>query len=161
MNNFVGHVPVHLFGERVALGTDGFPADMFEEARTGFFKNQDMRFGIQDARFKIQDVDFAGLLQGGQGLISEIFKQEFGTLQQGSAADFTVLDYQPPTPVTKENVGGHFLFGMRSANVESVMVNGKWIVWNRQLPGIDVQDVMARATKAAKKLWKNMERLKA
>ena len=29
MNNAVGYAPVHLFGERTAIGTDGFPADMF------------------------------------------------------------------------------------------------------------------------------------
>ncbi|TAK59825.1 MAG: putative aminohydrolase SsnA [Bacteroidetes bacterium] len=180
MNNFVGHAPVHLLGERVALGTDGFPADMFEEARTGFFKNRDMRYEIWDVGKKFQvsgfksqgkmlegrgskfekeqihDVNLVGLLQGGQRLVSEIFKQDFGGLEKGSLADLLVLDYQSPTPMTKENLGGHFLFGMRSSMVESVMVNGKWIVWNRELPGVDVQSVIEKSAKIAKRLWEKM-----
>ncbi|MBI5216926.1 MAG: putative aminohydrolase SsnA [Ignavibacteriae bacterium] len=166
MNNAVGYAPVHLFGERVALGTDGFPGDMFEEARTAFFKSKDMRYESWDMNRKThspftthQSPDFSKLATGGQTLISEIFQQKFGTLNAGSVADLLVLDYQSPTPVTKENLAGHFLFGMRSANVESVMVGGKWIVWNRQFPGIEVESIMNKARKSAKKLWERLRKL--
>ncbi len=163
MNNFVGHAPVHLLGDRVALGTDGFPADMFEEARTGFFKNQDMRYGMWDVNHtkrssskKIQDVSFTGLLQGGQRLVSEKFNVPFGTLHKGSVADLVVIDYQPPTPMTSDNVAGHFLFGMRSSMVDSVMISGKWILWNRVFPGLDVDAVMRKAAGVTAKLWEKM-----
>ncbi|MBI3195171.1 MAG: putative aminohydrolase SsnA [Ignavibacteriae bacterium] len=163
MNNAVGHAPLQLFGERSALGTDGFPADMFEEGRTGFFKNQDMRYGMLDMSRKTQSSitthqspDFSLLVTGGQKLVSEIFQEKFGTLREGSVADLMVLDYQSPTPMTKENLAGHFLFGMRSSHVESVMVGGKWIVWNREFPGIDVESIMSKARISAMKLWKRM-----
>ncbi len=170
MNNFVGHAPIHLLGERTALGTDGFPADMFEEARSGFFKNNDMRYGMwdvsskkQDMRYgigdmsdKIQNVSFTGLLQGGQRLVSEKFNEEFGTLRKGSVADLVVVDYESPTPMTSDNVAGHFLFGMRSSMVDSVMINGNWILWNREFPGIDVAQVMKKAAVVTKRLWGKM-----
>ena len=38
MNNGVGRTPLARLGERVALGTDGIGADMFEESRSGFFR---------------------------------------------------------------------------------------------------------------------------
>ncbi len=41
MNNQVGYAPISKFGDRVALGTDGIGADMFEEARFAFFKGRD------------------------------------------------------------------------------------------------------------------------
>jgi putative selenium metabolism protein SsnA len=151
MNNRVGYAPLHLFGDRVGLGTDGFPADMFEESKMGFYKRQDSR--------QTENVSMVRLLQNGQKVLSEIFNKKFGTIQKGSPADIVVLDYQPPTPMTVENLAGHFLFGMNSSMVESVMINGKWVVKNRVLVGVDVNSVYEKSKKAAKKLWTKMESL--
>ena len=151
MNNRVGYAPLHLFGERVGLGTDGFPADMFEEAKIGFYKRQDSRVD--------ESVNMAQLLQNGQRTISEIFGQKFGSLKKSSPADIVVLDYQPPTPMTVENLAGHFLFGMNSSMVESVMIDGKWVVKNHVLVGFDVESVYEKSKKVAKKLWNKMESL--
>ncbi|MEK6572311.1 MAG: amidohydrolase family protein, partial [Bacteroidota bacterium] len=151
MNNNVGHAPVHLFGDRAALGTDGFPADMFEEARTGFLK-------IQDSGSKVQGVDLTKFLQGGQELASEIFGVTFGTLTNDSVADLLVTDYQPLTSMTEDNLQGHFLFGMRSSMVESVIVGGKWIVKDREVQGVDVTSIVEKSRKVATKLWERMNR---
>ncbi|MBI5021530.1 MAG: putative aminohydrolase SsnA [Ignavibacteriales bacterium] len=151
MNNRVGYAPLHLFGERVSLGTDGFPADMFEESKIGFYKRQDSRAE--------GNVNMAKLLQNGQRTISEIFGQKFGSLKKGSPADIVILDYQPPTPMTVENLAGHFLFGMNSSMVESVMIDGKWVVKNHVLVGFDVESVYEKSKKVAKKLWEKMEKL--
>jgi putative selenium metabolism protein SsnA len=149
MNNAVGHAPVGRFGSRSALGTDGFPADMFEEARYGFFR------GAED-RTKAGGVSFGGLVQGGQRLVGEIFDATFGCVQQGAVADLVVLDYVPPTPLTPANLPGHFLFGMKSSMVESVMVNGRWVVWNRQCVAVDEQSVLRRAQRTAVRLWRRL-----
>jgi putative selenium metabolism protein SsnA len=149
MNNRVGHAPLHLFGERSALGTDGFPPDMFAEAAAGFFGNQ-------EAEGALESVSMTGLLGGGQRAVSGIFGQKFGTLGKGSPADLIVLDYRAPTPMTEENLAGHFLFGMRSSDVESVMVGGRWVVKNRVVVGINLASAYEKAARAAKKLWKKM-----
>jgi putative selenium metabolism protein SsnA len=151
MNNRVGYAPIHLFGKQGALGTDGFPADMFEESKFAFHKRQDSHMP--------QPVDVLSLLDGGQRAVSGIFGGAFGTLAAGAAADLVVLDYQAPTPMTQKNCGGHFLFGMQSSMVESVMTAGKWIVKDRAVVGIDADAVYEKARRAAKKLWKRMEKL--
>jgi putative selenium metabolism protein SsnA len=148
MNNRVGYAPLHLFGERIGLGTDGFPADMFEESKIGFYKRQDS--------LASENVSMTQLLQNGHLLISKIFGKNFGTLSKGSVADLIVLDYQSPTPMTIKNAAGHFLFGMNSSMVESVMIDGKWVVKNRIVVGIDLQSVYEKSTKAAEKLWRRM-----
>jgi len=148
MNNRVGYAPLHLFGERVGLGTDGFPADMFEESKIGFYKRQDSRAH--------ENVNMTQLLQNGQRTISEIFGKKFGSLQKGSPADIVVLDYQQPTPMTVENLAGHFLFGMNSSMVESVMIDGKWVVKNRVLVGFDVESVYEKSKQVARRLWNKM-----
>jgi len=40
--------------------------------------------------------------------------------------------------------------------IQHVIVNGNWIVWNKQVIGIDQDEVMRRAAAAAKKLWGRM-----
>jgi putative selenium metabolism protein SsnA len=158
MNNRVGYAPLHQFGTRAGMGTDGFPADMFEESRIGFYKRQDEK-RIQPGLSSVPDVGMAWLLQNNQLLLSEIFGKKFGKIAKGSPADLVVLDYQSPTSMTKENLAGHFLFGMNASAVESVMIDGKWIVKNRVVVGFDLQSVYEKSAKVAKKLWAKMEKL--
>ena len=149
MNNAVGYAPLNWYGERAALGTDGFPADMFEESKFGYFRNAE-----SDSRAEFSRLPT--MLHNGQHLASEFFGKPFGTLQKGSPADLVVLDYRPPTPLTSRNLLGHFLFGMSSSTVNHVLVSGNWIVWNKQLVGVDEEAVMEKAARVAKKLWGRM-----
>jgi putative selenium metabolism protein SsnA len=149
MNNAVGYAPLARFGGRSALGTDGFPADMFEEAKFGFFRNAESESRTEFSRLPM-------MLQNGQGLVSEFFGRPFGTLEKGSPADLVVLDYNPPTPLHTKNLHGHFLFGMNATTVLHVMIDGSWVLWDRQILGIDEKAVMEKAQKAASKLWKKM-----
>jgi cytosine/adenosine deaminase-related metal-dependent hydrolase len=149
MNNAVGYAPLQWFGEHSALGTDGFPADMFEESKLGFFRNQ-------ESEHKVEFTRLPEMLQAGQQLVSNFFGREFGKLTIGSPADLIVLDYVSPTPLSGSNVVGHFLFGMNSGMVVHTMVNGEWRMWNRELVGIDEEKIMSEAEKATKKLWTRM-----
>jgi putative selenium metabolism protein SsnA len=153
MNNRVGHAPVDRFGKRAALGTDGFPADMIEEARSGFFFARHAR----DAR---RMANMLALLDGGQKLISAQFGDEFGTLKKGSIADLIVLDYVPPTPMHARNLFGHILFGLRSSMVESVMIDGRWVMKNRTISGVNVEEMLMKSRIAAARLWKKMEKIR-
>jgi putative selenium metabolism protein SsnA len=148
MNNKVGVAPVHQFKDRGMIGTDGFPSDMIEEASFAFFKRQDSQ--------QQQKIDYARLISGGQRCVSEIFDMPCGTLENNSVADLIVSDYTAPTPLTKENILGHYLFGMSSANVESVMVGGKWVVQDRTVLGLDIQKIYSEAESKSKKMWIKM-----
>jgi putative selenium metabolism protein SsnA len=151
MHNRVGQAPLGEFGERKALGTDGFPPDMFEELRAAYFRGEEVREGV----------DWVGMLANGHLLVSEIFGRRFGAIRKGAPADLVVLDYQSPTPVTAHNFPSHFLFGFRSSMVESVMVNGRWVVHRRQIPGKNEQELVRGARRAAKRLWSLMDALPA
>jgi putative selenium metabolism protein SsnA len=151
MNNAVGYAPLRWFGPHSAIGTDGFPADMFEESKLGFFRNQ-------ESSQKVGFVRIPEMLCAGQKLASTFFGKQFGSLKVGSTADLIVLAYNSPTPINSSNVLGHFLFGMNSGLVNHVMVDGEWRLWNRELVGIDEEKVMSEATKVAKKLWQRMNK---
>lgn len=148
-NNQVGYAPVAKFGQRLALGTDGIGADMFEEARFAFFKGRDSRSGFTAG-------DWLRVLANNQRLASEMFDAKFGSLDSGCAADLLVLDYQPPTPLTSENLAWHLAFAIGSFSVESVMVNGRFIIKNR-LSAFDDEYLVEHARAATEKLWKKLQ----
>lgn len=149
MNNAVGHAPLQWFGKRSALGTDGFPADMFEEARFGFMRNAETN---QDSPFS----KLPAMMQGGQRLVSEYFGQQVGAFAKRSSADLIVLDYDPPTPLDRGNLQAHVLFGMHASMVRHVMIGGRWVVWNRKPVNVDEEEIREKARRVATKLWKKM-----
>ena len=151
MNNQVGYAPLAKFGERVVLGTDGLGADMFEEARFAFFKGRDGRLGWSADEWR-------RVLANNHRLASEVFGVELGALGVGAAADLIILDYPAPTPLTGENFAWHLVFGLNSAAVESVMVNGRFIVRDGRSP-LDVQDIYDQARKASEKLWAKLQEI--
>ena len=56
-----------------------------------------------------------------------------------------------------DNSSAHFVWGMSSNCVESVMVDGKLVMENRQFPGIDVSAIYARAAKVARRVWEKVD----
>jgi len=151
MNNGVGHAPTAFF-RRAALGTDGIDQDLFAETRAAYLRMRDA--GRPDAAEAALQ-----LLAGGHRLAAAIFGQSFGKLDAGGPADLVLLDYRPPTPLQTNNVAGHLLFGVDRGHVRSVMVGGRWVVRERRVAGVDVEDVYARARAAAASLWERAARL--
>lgn len=151
MNNGVGYAPALRMGSRVALGTDGIDGDMFAEARACYLK-------AREASWQAGPAFAMERLGAGARLVSEMFEEpDLGTLATGAPADLAVLEYEPPTPLTPENLAGHLLFGLSSAYVRDVMVAGKWVVRNRRHQFVDEDELAARCREAAPKLWKRME----
>jgi len=149
--NTIGSAPLIWYGEHSALGTDRYPADMFDEAKFGYFRNGDSDHPAVFSRLP-------GILNNGHRLESEFFGQPCGTLGKDTPADIVVLDYNAPTPLVRQNINGHFLIGMNASMVQHVLIDGNWILWNRQLMGIDEHAVMEKARNVAAKLWKKMNR---
>ncbi len=150
MNNSVGYAPVQNFGERVSLGTDGFPAEMFEESRLAFFKGRDTRNGLGP-------IDYLKFLNAGHQLCSELFGAPFGKIEPGAVADLIFLDYPAPTPLTTENLAGHFLFGMKSEQVTDVMIAGKFVLRQKKVAGIELENVYQKSRDVAVKLWQRLQ----
>ena len=149
MNNHVGYASVLDFGPKAALGTDGLGADMFEEARYAYFKAQDVGRPLPTDRLM-------EMLTGGSRILSEAFQVPVGRLEPGAVADLVMLDGLPPTPLTADNLAGHLLFGWHRGLVESVMVDGRWVMRKRRFVTIDVDAVHAAAREAAGRLWSAM-----
>jgi cytosine/adenosine deaminase-related metal-dependent hydrolase len=81
-----------------------------------------------------------------------------GALRRGAAADLVVMDYPQMTPLTSENAAWHFVFGMSAASVESVMIDGRFVLRERRF-AFDVADVYERIREASEKLWDGLQKL--
>jgi putative selenium metabolism protein SsnA len=150
MNNNVGYQQLLPQIARPVLGTDGMGSDMLEEIKFAYFKHC-------DAGGVLTPQHFMQMLDNSQQIIGKIFKgRRFGLVEEGCTADLIMLDYQAPTPLSYENLAGHAVFGMASASVESVLINGNFVMRERELLTADEEAVKAAGREAARTLWQKM-----
>ena len=153
MNNSIGRARVAELGERVALGTDGIGADMFEESRTAYFRlrEDDPAAGI--------DWPLARLAESAR-LAGRIFGEPLlGTLEPGAPADLVVLDYAAPAPMSDSTLAGHWVFGLSARHVRDVMTAGEWVVLDRRLTRADGRVLAAEAVGQARRLWSRLDEI--
>jgi cytosine/adenosine deaminase-related metal-dependent hydrolase len=141
MQNAVGYADPKTLGPRVALGTDGMDADLFTEARVAHLR-------AREAYGPAGGIDAVALLANSRRLADFALGD--------STADWIVLDYDPPTPLSAANLAGHVLFGLGSRHVRDVVVNGEVVVRDRQHVRVDAARVRARAREEAARLWRRM-----
>ena len=149
MNNGVGYNAFLDEIDTVCVGTDGIGSDTLEEVKFAYFKHR-------DAGGKLGPGDFIRFLQNGNILVSRCFDDLFGRLAEGYKADLTILRYVPPTPFHADNLAGHVIFGMRSMDVHSAMVNGAFVLEDGMLRK-PVVDLYEEATASAAELWRRMD----
>lgn len=152
LNNGVGRAPVAAFGSRAALGTDGIDHDMFSESRTAYFRGREEDLSAYAEQY-------ASLLARGAELIGEHFSAPFGRLDPGAAADLIILAYDPPTPLTEQNLAWHWMFGMASHLVRGLLVGGEWVIKDGEFCNVDEEKIRAVARDQASSLWQKMEAL--
>lgn len=151
MNNSVGHSPFNHVGSGVALGTDGIGGDMFTESQVGWFRAREGDIGtpLDWPLARLADgARFAGRVHG---------EPLLGTLRADAPADLVVLDYPTPTPVTADNLVGHWAFGLSSAQVRDVLVAGELVVEDRRSTRVDELEVAAAGAAEAERLWARMD----
>jgi cytosine/adenosine deaminase-related metal-dependent hydrolase len=142
LQNAVGYANVATLGPRVALGTDGMDGDLFAEARAAHLRGRDA-YGPQGG------IDAVGLVAVSGRLADEALGRR--------GEDWVVLDYDPPTPLSAENLAGHFLFGLGARHVRDVVAGGEVIVEGGKSTRLDEGEVRARGREEAARLWRRME----
>jgi putative selenium metabolism protein SsnA len=151
MNNAVGHAPLGLLGDRVALGTDGIGADMLAESKAGFFRAREA------------DADpgpgwpLDRLARSAQVAGQAFGEPRLGRLGPGAPADLAVLAYEPPTPLDAGSLAGHWLYGLDARQVRDVVVAGQLVVADRRLVRADQDELAAKAAAGAARLWRRLD----
>ena len=149
MNNGVGYTSVAKLAKLPLLGTDGIGADMWREAQTAEFKSHDAGLPIPfggSLKMLAQSARFA----------SKYLGVKLGVLEPGAAADLVLTNYRPATPITAENLAGHFLFAMGPEFVRDVMIGGWWVMRKGHVVTCDETAVRARSVLVARGLHERM-----
>jgi putative selenium metabolism protein SsnA len=152
MGNAVGCAPVLTMlrrGVTVGLGTDGYTCDMLES-----FKVANMLHKHHHGNPSLAWTEAPAMLFHYNPTIADaFFPRSLGRLAKGCYADMIIVDYDPPTPLNELNVDGHILFGMSGRAVATAIINGRVIMEERRMVGIDEERTCARARELSHKLW--------
>ncbi len=135
-------------GILTGLGTDGYTHDMFESYKAA---NVLHKHSLCDANAAWSEVP-AMLFEGNAKIANRYFETPLGVLREGAAADVVVADYDPPTPMHAGNINSHMLFGLSGSKIVTTMCNGRVLMKDRELLGIDEAKAMADCRQAAKEL---------
>ena len=141
-NNNVGATGYTGLTDNVMLGTDGMHSDMLRSAKAAYLVGQNTEGVSPDqmyARFRnvhrfIEAVDSEG----------------------DGANNLVILDYDSPTQITTENFSGHFIYGLESSHVLSVIAQGKVIVEERRITSVDEAEILAFAREQGLRLWQKL-----
>lgn len=156
MGNAVGCPPaIRMFDEYqilMGLGTDGYTNDLFESLKVGNLIHKHYLVDPQAGNVEIP----AMLFQNNPQMANRQFKTKLGVLQPEAAADVIIAQYSGPTPMTKDNYGGHLLMGMNGMNITHTMINGELKMKNREVIGVDEEKVWADAQQQASDLWRRI-----
>jgi cytosine/adenosine deaminase-related metal-dependent hydrolase len=149
MNNGVGYAPVEHFPDRTALGTDGIGADLFSELQSAWFRAQEAGVSWSPNRW-------LQCLSRGADLAGDRLGVRLGRIERGAAADLVFLDPVPGPPLSDENLAAAFIFRLSAAAVRDVVVDGNWLLRDRQPTGLSASEIDARAMATAPRLWERM-----
>lgn len=132
-------------GILTGLGTDGYTHDMIESYKVANILHKHHLCDANAAWGEVPQM----LFDGNAKIANRYFKKPLGVLKEGAAADVIVMDYIPRTPMTADNCNSHILFGMTGRSVVTTMGNGKVLMKDRILTGIDEAKVMADCRQAS------------
>ena len=82
----------------------------------------------------------------------------YPTTKDDPPVEYPTGDGQPmaETPLHRDNVFGHLLFGISNAPVDSLIVNGRYVLREGRCVKVDEREVAAKAAARAKALWQRI-----
>lgn len=141
----------------VSLGTDSpcsnNTADMFETMKAtallhkGVNKNPTLTPAKQ--------VLTMATIEGAKALSWE---NEIGSIEVGKKADLTIIDFNKPHLCPLYNEISHLIYAAKSADVNTVIINGKIVMENRHPTTIKIEEIMEMAEKAKTNLLERLAR---
>ncbi len=141
-------------GVPILMGTDGMHGNPGRTLKNYFLlmRNKGLSF---DLAFKYVVKTYFDQL----AFVRRYFN-DFPNLAVGDRADFTVWDYVPPTPITKNNFWGHYIYGVLERPAQSVLREGNFILKNKKMTMINEDAVNKEIYIQGERLSKKFSRIK-
>lgn len=141
-NNGVGSFSEKGIGDNLLIGTDGMHSDMLRSVKAAFLTSQAIdgtslsriykRF--REAHLYLKDKQFKG----------------------DNSNNLVIINYDSPTEINKDNFLGHFIYGINSNHIETVISSGKIVMKEGIIRNVDEKDVLEYSKKMGKSLWKKL-----
>lgn len=152
-NNAVGIPDMVKFVENnviTGLGTDAMTLNMLEEARTALWLSH-----LKKSNPSIGFKQLINVMKNNVLIANKYFKG-IGEIAPGKPADIVIFDYNPSTPLTKNNFFAHLIFGISQSYCRDVICNGKILMKDRRLNFIDEKEIFEKSRRIAQKLWEHI-----
>jgi putative selenium metabolism protein SsnA len=155
MNNAVGAFDLAGFLDRgvlTGLGTDGLGCNLLAELFTAGLLQKHSQGDVLAGGFpQLERLLFVN----NPAIAERLLGAGTGRIAPGAQADIVLLDYVPPTPLVRDTLLGHLLFGVavHSLRVSDLWVAGRAILRNGRFVEIDEAQAYAHAREAAHGLW--------
>ncbi len=152
MNNAVGCPPVLRMLEKgllVGLGTDAYTNDMFESMKVANILLAHNACDPTKGFGETLELQF----KNNPKILAKYFQKPLGVIEKGAYADIITLDYDPITPFTKDNWGGHSLFGFTGKIVNDTIINGEFVMKDKIITKLDQEAIHAKSREMVKEIW--------
>ncbi len=126
--------------ERVMLGTDGLHGDMLRSLRAAYLAGQAAGgLGCDRAWAALWNAD-------------RYLAAHHPAARRGN--DVVLFDYDPPTPLTADNLPGHACFALDARHVRTVIAGGRVVLHEGRFTSIDEHATLAYCREQAGRLWR-------
>jgi 5-methylthioadenosine/S-adenosylhomocysteine deaminase len=135
----------------IANGTDNNTSDMFEVMRMALVTERIRR---NDATPGLQPQPEDMLQDATLGSAQAVRQTKFlGSLEVGKKADILILDTQRIHLVPAVRIVSAWINNGQPSDIESVMVDGKFVLRNRKILTMDEDSIIAQADKVGRRIW--------
>ncbi len=138
-------------GVRLALGTDTFPSDMIANIRMGSYISRILEGSTQDCTFA--DYFRSATLGGAQALN----RPDLGRLAPGAKADIIIIDMSGFHLGVHDDPIRTFMLSGSGRDVRTSIINGKVVMQDHQIPGVDLEALQPKAQAYYQKLRKSYQ----
>jgi cytosine/adenosine deaminase-related metal-dependent hydrolase len=154
-NNRVGLADLRAIPKKkILLGTDGMSSNMMSSLRATYLLNSARGTPLSFAQLSSM------LWENPQRYLAALFNRPIGSIEIGLPADFAIFSYDPPTPITADNLMAHLIFGLSlNARASWVYANGIPVIEKDTVITVDEPDLRDRARRCAERVWKNVAEL--
>jgi len=131
----------------ITLGTDNMAEDMVEVVRTAMFMERVRR---ADGRQPTPEQALTWATRNGYRALGV---PDGGWLAPGNRADFIVVDFRRPHLTPALRPAACFVHQGQAGDVESVMVDGRWLMRAGGVLTLDEPAIVAEAERVARAAW--------
>ena len=125
-------------GVNVCLGTDFASVDIWETMKTAYYL---LKLSSPFNRFQAKDIFKMATVNGAKAYL----QNDLGAIKEGYKADLVFIKKDPMIPQINSDefstIVHNLLFETKEENIRHVMIDGKWVMFDRELLTINEKEI--------------------